>query len=342
MPLFEFKKDTAFGVPWFQRIKKYMYRLQPISDLHCTAMVYLSATEPVDWVQIPCDETFSGVNIACSSGSEEEKHNKGVELVNEAIVSPNMECFTHGILHKVENEFVCILLNSAMDFFTEKFTNITEQCKGTTPLHMGSDVQVTQLKSLLDSVTPNQVAAFIFVYKETCSTLYSGIMPDSQIFIDQWQLLDCSYYANFSFSHVSNFVLCTESPVERNHTCRNGHFTCSVTNTCIIQNLVCDGNKDCPHGEDESVCSKSCPRTPNAYQTICVMPSKHCVCSDTLYFQCTNGERVSELSRCDDVIDCSDHSDEMWCLRTCSSSEFQCKSGQCIQTIYRYIKLYIV
>ena len=128
-------------------------------------------------------------------------------------------------------------------------------------------------------MTSNQVVAFMFDYNETCTTLYSGPMPDNRLFIEKWYQMNCSDYAKLRVSYVTNYILCTDTPVYVNNTCRNGHFTCSVSNTCIIQNMVCDGTKDCPHGEDESVCSISCP-----VQTICETPSEHCVCPDTLYF----------------------------------------------------------
>ena len=62
---------------------KYLLKLQPASDLDCTAMAYLSSTEPVDWVRIPCEEVFSGVNVVCSRGVKlEESRDAGTEVVS--------------------------------------------------------------------------------------------------------------------------------------------------------------------------------------------------------------------------------------------------------------------
>ena len=315
--------------PWYQPLKKYIEQLQPAVDFHCTAMVYLSTSEPVDWIQIPCDKSFPGVSFVCSHDIKLDKSSRGVEDDN-----IDIGCLSSGVLHQIGEEFIClVLLPIIIDFPTVvNDINATEHFLGKRLLHLSHKLQIRSLQLLLEPIISNQDAAFIFVYNQICSILYAGKLIDNSAIIEKWHIFDCFQHVNLGVSQIPTYMVHADPAVEVNTTCRNGHFTCSLSNTCIIQNLVCDGIKDCPHGEDES-----CPRIPDVCKTVCDSPSKHCVCSGTLYFQCTNGEYVSELGRCDYVLDCSDRSDEIGCSRNCSSSEFQCKSGQCIPFKYRYI-----
>lgn len=42
-----------------------------------------------------------------------------------------------------------------------------------------------------------------------------------------------------------------------NNACEEGQISCkSGKLTCILQSWICDGEKDCPDGIDESNCSK--------------------------------------------------------------------------------------
>jgi hypothetical protein len=60
----------------------------------------------------------------------------------------------------------------------------------------------------------------------------------------------------------------------------------------------CDGDRDCPHGEDELNCLSN-------------------VCSDD-QFRCDNGQCISVGKKCNGNADCSDESDEIGCeLREC-------------------------
>ncbi|XP_018311386.1 vitellogenin receptor [Mycetomoellerius zeteki] len=92
--------------------------------------------------------------------------------------------------------------------------------------------------------------------------------------------------------------------------CPANEFKCDEYNLCISKKNVCDGIKDCPHGEDE---------------TIDCHEKKKC---EKDHFTCTNGECTDMKHRCDWRYNCIDHSDEENCERPqCLEDEFQCHDG---------------
>jgi hypothetical protein len=74
--------------------------------------------------------------------------------------------------------------------------------------------------------------------------------------------------------------------------CPKGQFKCN-NGTCIMKEWLCDGDVDCPLGEDEENCG-TC------------LPSQ---------FQCDNFECVAQEQMCNGVSDCSDGSDEFSCCK---------------------------
>jgi len=81
---------------------------------------------------------------------------------------------------------------------------------------------------------------------------------------------------------------------------------------------VCDGDPDCPLGDDESLCKQG-------------------TCSED-QFRCALGDCIPTTWQCDGEIDCKDQYDESPDLcdtRRCGSDEFECGStGQCIPGSY--------
>ncbi|KAI1289419.1 Low-density lipoprotein receptor-related protein 2 [Halotydeus destructor] len=101
--------------------------------------------------------------------------------------------------------------------------------------------------------------------------------------------------------------------------CPQNHFACNGTQMCLPDRWRCDGNPDCPTGEDEANCSTSA----------CVG------------FTCKSLECIPTKWHCDGVADCHDHSDEANCPKgshpgpacSVSGSLFECQSGECIQNV---------
>ncbi|KAI1289964.1 Very low-density lipoprotein receptor [Halotydeus destructor] len=88
--------------------------------------------------------------------------------------------------------------------------------------------------------------------------------------------------------------------------CPQNHFACNGTQMCLPDRWRCDGNPDCPTGEDEANC-----------------PTSTC-----LGFTSKNLECIHAKSHSDGVTDCQDHSDEADCPKdsslVVSGSPFKC------------------
>ncbi|XP_063063576.1 suppressor of tumorigenicity 14 protein homolog [Engraulis encrasicolus] len=114
---------------------------------------------------------------------------------------------------------------------------------------------------------------------------------------------------------------------------------------CIALNKVCDGEKDCSDGRDETKCSTCRPGEvycgngqcrPHASQCgqNCGDSSEENNCVGKCYHMCPNKMCIPKTSVCDGVIDCKDRSDEANCTRAihygCSHNSFKCANGKCV------------
>ncbi|CAH0549992.1 unnamed protein product [Brassicogethes aeneus] len=137
--------------------------------------------------------------------------------------------------------------------------------------------------------------------------------------------------------------------------CEDNEFLCHKSDKCVLRSMLCNGNKECPQGEDEEDCVKPhhCPlghfQCGNGEcikeQMVC---DHHFDCRDKSdeqncelkvtgqkcapdHFACGDGKCIAERFICDGVKDCLDESDEVNCKSaTCESTQFRCKSGTCI------------
>ncbi|OCU00507.1 hypothetical protein XELAEV_18006286mg [Xenopus laevis] len=98
-------------------------------------------------------------------------------------------------------------------------------------------------------------------------------------------------------------------------TCLPNQFQC-MDGVCIPALWRCDGDKDCPNGEDEVSCL-----------------AEKVACNG---FQCKNGHCVDLAWKCDGHSDCADGSDEDQLIcenTTCPSFKFHCRNRQCIAAV---------
>lgn len=93
---------------------------------------------------------------------------------------------------------------------------------------------------------------------------------------------DCPYNIIIERIIFEVFAACDSSQFE----CDNG--------SCISQYDVCNGEKNCPDGSDETALT-------------CVSQRQHCT---KPYFQCTYGACVIGTAGCNGVNECADGSDE--------------------------------
>jgi hypothetical protein len=122
----------------------------------------------------------------------------------------------------------------------------------------------------------------------------------------------------------------TTSPLAQCFKACDAHdaFACKDGQT-VPKDFVCDGEPDCPEGEDEMGCDLYCPdgdAVPRAYHcdgiNDCSDGSDETNCPATPPFTCDNGESIPIDLRCDGKISCSDSSDEHGCAKAlCPTSE---------------------
>ena len=104
-------------------------------------------------------------------------------------------------------------------------------------------------------------------------------------------------YFNFTATKAATTVQTTiaRTEVTTQKRCFSTEFLCKKSGKCIHRSWVCDGDTDCPNGEDES--------TETCADRTC-SPSQ---------FTCKNGNCILSHLKCDSIDHCKDNSDEEDC-----------------------------
>ncbi|XP_069107317.1 prolow-density lipoprotein receptor-related protein 1-like [Argopecten irradians] len=129
----------------------------------------------------------------------------------------------------------------------------------------------------------------------------------------------CVRPANWSSEARTNKSMSEDYPeavTTTNRTCQENEYLCNGTGRCIPKQWKCDGDIDCPNGEDERI-SKGCPPA-------------HCKRDE---FMCKNRRCIRNIFVCDRDDDCGDNSDEppSCVFHPCKPNQFSCKqNGTCI------------
>lgn len=118
--------------------------------------------------------------------------------------------------------------------------------------------------------------------------------------------------------------------------CSEPSMLCRHSSVCLSQAQLCDGNKDCPEGEDEDSCVTAC-LSKGATMTTVLHPGYVCVLLLLFFlqpmnpedFRCQDGRScISRNLVCDGHFHCRDGSDEMSCSSITSLS-VQAKVPKC-------------
>ncbi|XP_049879788.1 putative vitellogenin receptor [Pectinophora gossypiella] len=129
-------------------------------------------------------------------------------------------------------------------------------------------------------------------------------------------------------------------------TCKEEEDYCHHSNTCILKSSVCDGRKDCLHGEDEQGCEHkhgTCAMAEVMCEGKCTDKNKVCASTTSTpapvtcragQFECVKDRLcIDRAQMCDGTTDCTDGSDEAQTLCStfnCLHTEFMCASGHCV------------
>nr|XP_033342194.1 vitellogenin receptor [Megalopta genalis] len=143
--------------------------------------------------------------------------------------------------------------------------------------------------------------------------------------------------------------------------CEPDEMKCGEHDKCIKLYQRCDGQKDCPSGEDEpSTCEFESSKCKNSTQFLCRSGAcinitsrcnLHYDCPDGDHsdeencdkkqcnnneYQCYEGSCISKYAVCDGKNDCTDYSDEINCgQHVCDVDSFACESGPCIPKTWK-------
>ena len=144
------------------------------------------------------------------------------------------------------------------------------------------------------------------------------------------QLISWSVQENrCNIAALMKFTLCQKDPIKVSLDCTAGYFKC-WDKSCILDIYTCDGDKDCLAGEDETTdCADDAEmKTYNRFSRYLSTMLNYCKNS---YKSDRKGDRkLSVHFYCDNLVHCSDKSDEFMCPSLLSSDSrfYKTTSGE--------------
>ena len=126
------------------------------------------------------------------------------------------------------------------------------------------------------------------------------------IYNGPWSII---FQSSFPKTNEPTYTLCEKPSINTEiiTNCSSLYTECD-DGTCVHDSLICDGKSHCPHGEDEANCERICSDNTASCMSHC---HHRDLCSCSLeYFQCLSGGCVPLQNLCDQIMHCSDASDE--------------------------------
>lgn len=143
-------------------------------------------------------------------------------------------------------------------------------------------------RALLPSVHPSQE-----LKREISQSL--GLMEDFQF--HSARSLALPLHVFLSSTPLRSPQNCSQTAPTAFLACRSTEFQCDDRVTCINKRWLCDGEQDCPRGEDET--------QPNCKNITC-RPDQ---------FQCRDRTCIAGIFECSGKAECADGSDELNCSK---------------------------
>ena len=289
---------------WYKYIKHQLLSLQPTQMEGCTALTMASPYYDMDWVRIPCNMSFSGVDVICESNTPNNSDGNVIEAsMPRKLVSPlNTNCLQTGGVLYYEHCLQFVFIEEISEF------NISSVCSSLDYNVFSVDV-TAQLTYIIYSVIERfyPYANIEFMYKGRCLRLFPSKLFYLQRLIFRWQFSDCEKKP--IDPSIMTYALCkSEHDMQPIVNCQIDQYEC-MDKSCVALSNVCDGDNDCLMAEDEVDC------TDRAHID---------------EFLCRSGDKISLARRCDFFTDCLDGSDEEDCFQSPCHTGYRCRNAQCI------------
>ena len=334
---------------WYEEVKSQFLSMQPSTQnsqkQFCHALFMISPFEPLTWLSIPCNKSFSEVDIICESSSSKKLSQTIQDIVNGMLDIKSNLCFELGGIW---------LKNKCVHFIPVIWTSVGKiqripTCSEAGYRNIATFTVEELITSLLESISHVQRISFIIFHNSACKVLTPIEEQGTTKVILKWVRQDCEskYIASGTVLQICESQFVPNVKTDAMPMCGANSFTCR-NGTCLASTSICDGHVDCSSGEDEI----NCEHLNNAGSFKC--RDGNIITSDRLcnlitdctegddedncfhvmdgckhQFRCRNGQCVTLESVCNGLFNCADQSDEKQCLLSCNFG-FWCTDSTCV------------